>query len=115
MDTGAVFECLVPSLEAFLRLPAAAAIASFDMVDEGGVSWFNPNNEEIFALDGEVEEWFACDNQTCVWYTFPKESGHLFAQQLIEWTMLRIRKSRGTLINEGHFHQSLRTQAFAKT
>ncbi|KAI8908171.1 hypothetical protein DFJ77DRAFT_474037 [Powellomyces hirtus] len=57
-------EYVSPSLESLWLITEEQLNASMCVIDDGQMSWLNDNMEEVFAIDGEVEEWFACDNQT---------------------------------------------------
>ncbi|KAJ3171596.1 hypothetical protein HDU88_007676 [Geranomyces variabilis] len=57
-------EYACPSMEALLVTSVEALMSAMVVVDDGRRSWLNDSMEEVFAFDGEVEEWFACDNET---------------------------------------------------
>ncbi|KAI8822056.1 uncharacterized protein EV422DRAFT_614411 [Fimicolochytrium jonesii] len=60
----AIYEYLSPTLENLLAVSAQLFSASVSLVDDGCGSWLNETNEEVFAADGEVEEWIASENQS---------------------------------------------------
>ncbi|KAJ3137738.1 hypothetical protein HDU90_001689 [Geranomyces variabilis] len=57
-------EYACPSMETLLVTSVEALMSAMVVVDDGRRSWLNDSMEEVFAFDGEVEEWFACDNET---------------------------------------------------
>ncbi|TPX61130.1 hypothetical protein SpCBS45565_g07334 [Spizellomyces sp. 'palustris'] len=64
LNSVALYEYLVPSFEDLLRIPAESVMSSLTLIDDGATPCVNHNHEEVFAENGEVDEWFACDTQT---------------------------------------------------